>query len=945
MPTSTKTKGAELLADARPELKELWDEERNETVFHLKFEDVLTTSRDRLYWKCPVCNYSMRVAATIATRYGVRCERCKQREAEERRKANDAKKRAARERRAARGNNTTPAPAKAERLTSKTTPVQNVQQNRTIDLAVSPKAVIGRHKKTGAIIMFETARLAADAVGLKHPSDITKCCKNPQLRHTAGGYEWRYLSEKPDDWEMTGEVLIGSATDAQVRPVTLDSLMPSAASTDTPPVSPDVPDSLESDASSSDSQPVPAVEVVTQCCYATSFVAESATGEGTVWPLVVEAVYDWFDYKDRQIARDVKKTRLKDVVDYELACAWHPDIAISPATAVKLRAALSHALAHYASEATIDEGSDAVDMIVSVPPYIDLQSSVDNVPSPAVVPASFANGGNAERGRLRVATNAERDDDGILIAWTATLNEVRPEKDETWNTCVTVTPNDDGTAFVEVRNELVVPANSPSAKRSRYSQPKCVSNVINRADLVCRRAGNVLSGKPQEIDLTNTQQFEAFLLEVADTSRRVPLIVVNSNESGKYPLSDVSIARLADRVSGIAHVCMVPWLDSGVGNRFVKGLSELTDVRSLAPQRGEINVYLGYHADIRSDNAYKLLVEQDKSEGKTIQRIVNVVVAATKERSNVEQEPKVADPADVLASTDGEVLLEDRIEDQHAADAPAPLAAEHVVSTPATSTLDALQLAASIAHDSFKSLNDLIMSLEATDLANVADTATQITTLEADNASLRRANLELEEQTAGAIRNERDAVSKAQHYEKLYHETKSERDRLNTKLNVLDQLDNIPTNMPEVVALAGRMFADRLVITPKAVRSAEDDNTGSYTEAWRILRALERDLWPMCFDENDKPTDRIAMDFRNRTGFELSLNESPNTRCSQRCRTQRELRYNNKTLSLEPHVKGQSGTRTNRLRVHFAIDREERKIIIGHCGNHLDTAGTKRKEL
>jgi hypothetical protein len=31
------------------------------------------------------------------------------------------------------------------------------------------------------------------------------------------------------------------------------------------------------------------------------------------------------------------------------------------------------------------------------------------------------------------------------------------------------------------------------------------------------------------------------------------------------------------------------------------------------------------------------------------------------------------------------------------------------------------------------------------------------------------------------------------------------------------------------------------------------------------------------------------------------------------------------------------------LRIHFALDRDSQRVIVGHCGDHLDTAGTRRR--
>ncbi len=901
-----KNKPVKKLCEEHPELKAFWDAKQNEDVFRLEFEDVLENSRDRLFWKCPECNYTMRVQPTAIVRYGLRCERCKQQEAIEKRKENDEKKRLAREAKAKReatkadiGKTTTAEEAASGEQAARTP--------RGCD-ANGATAVVGRQVKTGKTVRFDNAREAAQAVGLRWPSDITKVCRGNAGHRSAGGYEWRWLSEAPEEWLADIAPACDKAIASEVSKVG-EKAEKAAADENT------LVDSVAADTADDDENLGEA-----HLRYATSFAVESATGKGSVWPLIIESVYDWFDYKDKSAARHVAKRRLADVVDYDIACAWRPDMAISPAAAARLRRELAVALAPFASKKYIEEKAQASLPIVSVPPYVDLREDEANAPRSAVVPEAFARGFEARRGILRVATASARDDEGQLREWAAWLMESRPEKHDAWLTEINVTPRADGSAFVKVRNGVRYDNGASEREHVQSTQPKCVLNIISRNDLICRRGGVRLTTTPHAVDLTSTQEFEAFLLEIADTSRRIPLIVVNSNEAGKYPLSDASIARLSERLCGVAQVCTILWTDAGLSNRFRKGLAELTSQYSLAPQSGEINVYLGVHAGADGEGVAKQLVVQDKNESRTIQRILNTIIDKTKERIDVEALPAPLQPSNDDRADDrkkDEATVQDG-EESSSSDAVASQC-----KADGDNAIESLQQAAEDAQKSLERLHKAIARLQTAPLPCSKD----------DSAG------------RDAARSEREAIAKAQYYERLYNETKSERDALEAKLAAMDDLEAIPTNMSEVVALAGRMFADRLVITPKAVRSAEDDSTGGYTEAWRILRALYRDLWPMCFDRDDKPGDRLSADFKLRTGFELSMNENAITKSSQRCRTQRTLTYGGKTLSLEPHVKGTSGNKSNRLRVYFAIDREERKIVVGHCGNHLETIGTKRREL
>ena len=55
---------------------------------------------------------------------------------------------------------------------------------------------------------------------------------------------------------------------------------------------------------------------------------------------------------------------------------------------------------------------------------------------------------------------------------------------------------------------------------------------------------------------------------------------------------------------------------------------------------------------------------------------------------------------------------------------------------------------------------------------------------------------------------------------------------------------------------------------------------------------------------------------------------------------QRDVIYKDKNYDITPHVK--IGTRTPKLlRLHFQFVEDEKKIIIGHFGDHLDNYTTK----
>jgi hypothetical protein len=56
----------------------------------------------------------------------------------------------------------------------------------------------------------------------------------------------------------------------------------------------------------------------------------------------------------------------------------------------------------------------------------------------------------------------------------------------------------------------------------------------------------------------------------------------------------------------------------------------------------------------------------------------------------------------------------------------------------------------------------------------------------------------------------------------------------------------------------------------------------------------------------------------------------------------RKRHYEGQELDFSPHAKLQKGGKD--LRVHFYADHTRKLIVIGHCGDHLKTAGTARRK-
>jgi hypothetical protein len=127
------------------------------------------------------------------------------------------------------------------------------------------------------------------------------------------------------------------------------------------------------------------------------------------------------------------------------------------------------------------------------------------------------------------------------------------------------------------------------------------------------------------------------------------------------------------------------------------------------------------------------------------------------------------------------------------------------------------------------------------------------------------------------------------------------------------------------------LFADRVVVLPTALKSAEDSSNFRHRSAlFRLLWKLVKEYWPRLVS-GQGDTDARAI-----FGDDFAAQESEVTANNRHARQKREFDYNGQSLLMLKHLRiGVKESPTETIRVHFAWVSEERKIVIGHCGPHL----------
>ena len=200
-------------------------------------------------------------------------------------------------------------------------------------------------------------------------------------------------------------------------------------------------------------------------------------------------------------------------------------------------------------------------------------------------------------------------------------------------------------------------------------------------------------------------------------------------------------------------------------------------------------------------------------------------------------------------------------------------------------------------------------------------------------------NKELEKQAA-----DQNKLLAAKEYEKKEIDKKfegvsSELTERHLKIEAISNLSELPKNLSEAVELIEVIFPEKLSFSEEAKKSAKAASIIPIDIAWPCLFQMATTLHDLFFVESEKGID-IEKEFNDRTGLGLAMTEGRQTKRDPSLLKLRTIVYEGKKISIVPHVK--SGTKKPKLlRVYFYPDQEKKRIIVGHCGDHLDNHSTQ----
>lgn len=173
----------------------------------------------------------------------------------------------------------------------------------------------------------------------------------------------------------------------------------------------------------------------------------------------------------------------------------------------------------------------------------------------------------------------------------------------------------------------------------------------------------------------------------------------------------------------------------------------------------------------------------------------------------------------------------------------------------------------------------------------------------------------------------------------------------NLKENISSCIRNSPTNQEDDEALFLENFEDCIELGEKklsnlefsnaakksAKEAAAKDNIKSVKMLWDMLNKLDKILFDLRFCRPAK-TD-IEREFKALSGYEYARGEGSVTKATSRIVNSRFFIHKQRKYSVLAHIKPH-GKRS--WRIYFDFDNQNKKIVIGHVGDHLEVASTRK---
>lgn len=165
------------------------------------------------------------------------------------------------------------------------------------------------------------------------------------------------------------------------------------------------------------------------------------------------------------------------------------------------------------------------------------------------------------------------------------------------------------------------------------------------------------------------------------------------------------------------------------------------------------------------------------------------------------------------------------------------------------------------------------------------------------------------------------------------HAAAEQNSSLRLALDARFDVASLPETAEDVIMYFSKMFADKLAFSEDAHKSAKGC-TLSPMELWKVFFALANTM----LDLYKKGDCDIFAEFHRRTGIEAKRGEGSATRKDKKLMKQFETELNGESIDIEAHITYPKKKQS----IHFGFSEKLKKIVIGHCGEHLDNYSTRK---
>lgn len=411
----------------------------------------------------------------------------------------------------------------------------------------------------------------------------------------------------------------------------------------------------------------------------------------------------------------------------------------------------------------------------------------------------------------------------------------------------------------------------------QVTRPRLVEQLV----VSCNPAGQTpgLSAKKLTLDSA-----AAFLREVERDERDYPIVVLSANRAGIYP---VTAERLCSIVVGLAEVACVPPDEDTFAIEEVVG-------RNFMAFGGAINILFPGRQGNRGHFYETVLIRPEE--------IVEILAGG----SSVESE--------VLSAITHRTNL--------------PFSWRHI--SPERVSQERLRAQLARVIEQAKSGDHSEELVAYVELLEAADEELQLK----DN-ELKRTQFDLEERNQEVRALEADVVGLKHALSSIYSsdEEKGVSEEFVSLRNSVAETLKDGNTLQGVVDLMATLYPDRMVFLESSRTSAKESDRGGFRQggkAIELLHKLATEYWQHLADGN---SDQQAKSVFGQNGY--AANEA--SVLSNDGKRRRTFAYGGSEFFMERHLKfGVKDSVAETLRIHFEWLANEKKIIIGHCGKHLD---------